>query len=201
MADFEPFRYAFDTYFTRSGISSREILSALEMLPMVGVDGPWLAGGALRRAVLGQPVKPSDLDLFFRDEAQYKGTVNAFKEGGWVVERRGRNSDRLSKDGWTVNTVKLVFYASLEDVLDAFDFTICQWGTDGHDLVVGPYTQVDTLRKRLAIHKVTYGASTVRRAVKYAGQGFTLCAGTSATLLEAVVADPTSINAEVDYVD
>lgn len=46
-----------------------------------------------------------------------------------------------------------------------------------------------------------YGASTVRRLLKYCKQGYTACQGTFVTLLKQIADDPSRIQGEVEYVD
>ena len=101
----------------------------------------------------------------------------------------------------TIQLLRMSFEPAIDAVLDSFDFTICQFGFDGSDLVCGPFSLWDLARKRLAMHKITFGASSVRRMTKYSKQGFTFCQGTIVTILEAIAKDPTKIQAEVDYVD
>lgn len=51
------------------------------------------------------------------------------------------------------------------------------------------------------IHKITYGVSTVRRLLKYSKQGYTVCSGALAAILNEVVTHPEVIHAETAYVD
>src|SRR5882672_8366759 len=47
-----------------------ELARALERLPNVGGNGPWVAGGAVRRTITGEPLS-TDIDFFFRSGEQY----------------------------------------------------------------------------------------------------------------------------------
>jgi hypothetical protein len=55
-------------------------------------------------------------------------------------------------------------------IINTFDFTISRLGTDRRNLYFGPYTWTDLLRKRLRVHHIHYGISTMRRMVKYSHQ-------------------------------
>jgi hypothetical protein len=68
-------------------------------------------------------------------------------------------------------------------------------------LYAGQYTMWDLGRKRLALHKLTYGAASVWRLLKYSSQGFTACQGCIVSLLRAVGDNPAVINSDVQYVD
>jgi hypothetical protein len=101
----------------------------------------------------------------------------------------------------TIQAIRHAFYASPEAVINSFDFTICQWVTDGEELVVGEFTLWDTARKRLALHEVTLAVSTLRRVLKYTSQGFTACSGMLTDLLERVARNPEIINAQIISMD
>lgn len=179
-----------------------EVLSAL---PPVGKDGPWIAGGALRRTLLRQEPE-SDFDLFFRDADQLREFADALsalglskmKETEHHMHYRGAlGQSALLRD---VQLIRFAFYDSAEAVIDSFDFTVCQIAFDGETLTVGDHTLWDLGRSRLAIHRVTYPVSTTRRLLKYTRQGFTACSGCLATLLRETANHP-ELSLEVAYVD
>lgn len=181
-----------------------ELLKLLPSLPTPRHDGPWIAGGAIRRTLLGESLS-SDIDYFFRDEAQ----ANAFHDDmlarkGWEISRTGQNVTyglRIENATVIVQGIKIGYYATADAVIDSFDFTITQFAYDGDALICGPYSLWDLARKRLALHRLTYGTSTVRRLIKYTRQGFTACSGCLADILESTVAEPATIQREVEYVD
>lgn len=179
------------------------LFKLLEVLPAPMPDGPWIAGGAIRRTVMESPLE-SDVDFFFRDEAQKAKFHEFMIEKGWLIsEKDHATTYGIKSDNATVivQAVTISFYPNLESVLDSFDFTITQFGYDGKDLVCGPHALWDLSRKRLALHRLTFGVSTVRRLIKYTRQGFTACGGVLASILEEVVAKPETIHREVTYVD
>lgn len=179
-----------------------EVVSSL---PKCTPDGPWLAGGALRSALIGQ--KPdSDWDFFFRDADQFEAFVASIKTmpGATRVAKTEHHITFTAKvDGKaiTVQAIRIDYYANIEALLDSFDFTICQFGYDGTDLHCGEFSLWDLARKKLAIHRLTYGVSTVRRLIKYTRKGFTACGGVLADILQRTVADPQTINSNIEYVD
>ena len=93
------------------------------------------------------------------------------------------------------------YYETAEDLINSFDFTICQLVTDGDDLITDEFSLWDIGRNKLAIHNVTYGVSTIRRLIKYTKQGFTACSGTFADILERCIKDPSVVNKETEYID
>lgn len=179
------------------------LFEILPALPPPGPNGPWIAGGAIRRTLACQKLD-SDVDYFFRDADQREAFNTAITKTGRVARRNAHaiTYSVAHKDSAViVQAISIGYYATIEDVLDSFDFTITQFGYDGADLVCGEFALWDLARKRLALHKLTHGVSTVRRLIKYARQGYTACGGAIASILEQTVIDPTVIQSDVQYID
>lgn len=193
----------------RSGRSRLpELQTALAALPSVGASGPWLCGGSLRRLILGEDPLASDLDFFFKSEAQadlFEKELLESTSAKLVFKSATARTFRVVAPGvpepLTVQVIKLDFYESCAACIDTFDFTICQLGFDGEELHLGEFTLWDLGRKSLVVHKVTYATATVRRLVKYTKQGFASCVGVAQAILESVAKDPTIIHPESEYVD
>jgi hypothetical protein len=181
-----------------------ELFDVLAALPTLSQNGPWLAGGAIRRTLIGQPLE-SDFDFFFRDEEQFTRFREAIKEQGAVKTKETNHHETyrldIDEEPRLIQLIKIQYFRNVDDLLDMFDFTITQFAYDGSELICGPYSLWDLARKRLALHKMTYGVSTLRRLLKYTNQGFTACSGVLKAILEAAANNPASINAEVEYVD
>ena len=186
-------------------------------LPTVSEEGPWIAGGALRRTLIGQKLD-ADIDYFFKNKEQMEQFCSEMEYLNFVESSRTDNcitflgrpvigedtyNDRYieNKEQIKVQAIIIGYYDKLEDVLDSFDFTITQFGYDGKELVCGEYSLWDLARRRLAIHRLTYGVSTLRRLIKYSRQGFTACGGVLADLLQKTLDNPATAQTEVQYVD
>ena len=100
-----------------------------------------------------------------------------------------------------IQLVKIDYYQTVDDLLDTFDFTITQFAYDGNYLYCGDYSLWDLSRRKLALHKMTYGVATMRRMLKYTNQGFEACAGVMQSILQSVVDDPNVINSDIQYID
>uniref|UniRef100_UPI003C724CEE hypothetical protein n=1 Tax=Roseomonas chloroacetimidivorans TaxID=1766656 RepID=UPI003C724CEE len=154
------------------------LAKVLAGLPPLTSQGPWLAGGALRRTLLGQEPK-SDFDMFFRDADQLAAYLSKLEASGFRKVRETEHHVHLRgapgemKLEIDVQLIRFAFYLDAEAVLDSFDFTICQFAYDGETLTAGEFALWDLGRKRLAIHRVSFPVSTMRRMIKYASQGFT----------------------------
>lgn len=201
----------------RQDYDQTDFACALARLPALSVDGPWVAGGSVRRLISRLP-QESDFDFFFRDQEQFDAFCAAMKERGSKVtaesdfnvtfrlpaaEAKSTGDDEFSPGGpeLKVQAIRVAYHASVEAVVESFDFSICQCGYDGADLTFGQWALFDIASKRLVPGRISYGVSSVRRVIKYARQGFTICGGGLAAMLEQIAADPTIIQSDVEYVD
>lgn len=201
----------------RQEYGDTDFARAIARLPAISPDGPWIAGGSVRRLVTRQ-LQDSDFDFFFKDEAQFNTFVAAMKEKGAeetassdfnitfklpACKAKPIADDEFSPAGpeLKVQAIRIAYHDSLDAVLDSFDFSICQCGFDGTDLAFGQWALWDIANKRLVPGQIRYGVSSLRRIIKYTRQGFTICGGGLALMLEQIVADPTIIQGEVEYVD
>jgi len=193
--------FGYQWFLERHGLT--DSLAEIARVVQPAKDGPWFVGGSVRRVVMGDK-QSSDFDIACKDEAQCNALKERLCAAGFELKRQNdfHVEFRRAEDGATaVVQALLLFRDDVESVLDSFDFTICQFGYDGERLVCGELAMWDLARKRLALHRMTYGASTVRRLLKYGRQGFTACQGTIVSILTAVVENPDSIRGEVEYID
>ena len=162
-------------------------------------EGVWLAGGALRRTLLGHDLE-SDFDFFFTDEETMKRVKDDLAET-LVLKDAREHCDTftatIAGKTRTIQFIKISWYGDAESVIDSFDFTLCQFATNGHKLWCGDYAMFDTGRKRLAVHKITYPVASLRRLLKYTRQGFYACNGCLAALLASGALMPDTLT----YVD
>ena len=198
-------RYDFRSFLSRfTELDRVGLFNVLKELPDLSPSGPWLAGGAIRRVLIGDSLN-SDFDFFFRDAEQLDSFRKALKDKGAKKTASNDHAEtyvvNLAGKDRVIQLIKIGFYKTPEDVLDSFDFTITQFAYDGKDLIAGQYSLWDLARKRLALHRLTYGVATMRRLIKYTNQGFTACSGVMQSILQAVVENPGVIQSDVQYVD
>lgn len=197
------------TYWARYGKSDYEstaFAKALARLPDVCPGGPWIAGGSVRRLIAELP-QESDFDFFFANEDQFNAFCESMKERG--AKRRSENDFNITfdlpkgEDGpeLKVQAIRLSYQPSLRETIEAFDFSICKFGFDGTTLVLGQWSLFDLANKKLVPDTISYGTSTLRRIIKYTLQGYTICAGGLANILQQVADNPAIIQSEVEYVD
>ena len=181
-----------------------ELFKVLNKLPDFIPNDMWLAGGAIRRTLMGMDLN-SDYDFFFRSEDTLVRYAKALEKKGAKKTKQTEHQITyvidIDNKPRTIQLIKIKYYLSAEEVIDTFDFTITQFAYDGEYLYCGDYSLWDLGRKRLALHKLTYGVATMRRLLKYTNQGFTACAGVMQSILQAVIDNPNVVQSEVQYVD
>ena len=187
---------------------------ALQRVPAVSSAGPWIAGGAVRKTIQGAPLS-SDFDFFFASQEQADAfSTNVRGMGASLLYDNEKNSTyilptsvvNLDDKSFKLPEMKIQaicfrYYASAEEVIDSFDFTISQFAYDGESIFMADFALWDLARKRLVPHRISYATSSLRRIIKYANEGFTVCSGGLSEILNQVVADPTVIHSETLYID
>ena len=174
-------------------------------LPELSKQGPWIAGGALRRTLLGQEPE-SDFDFFFRDADQLEGFVTELVSAGMIKVRETQHHvhyrGRVGGMDRDIQCIRFAFYKSAEEVIESFDYTLCMFAFDGETLTAGEYSLWDLGRGRLAVHKLTYPVASMRRLIKYTSQGFKACKGALSAILQQTARSPALLEQiDVEYVD
>jgi hypothetical protein len=170
--------------------SNTKLKVVLATLPAFNKE-VWLAGGAVRRTLINQKLE-SDIDLFFKSKEAFDNYLQQLKDK-FEVAKEVKNDHNVQlvvrftdKEEWTIQLITVAYYDSLEKVLDSFDFTICQFGTDGENLVCGDHALWDLARMRLAVHHLVFPAASIRRMIKYTNQGFYACQGCIQTIVNFI---------------
>jgi len=169
-------------------------------------QGPWIAGGSVRRLIAGLP-QESDFDFFFANEEQFTAFCDDLKSRGAIkVSENTFNATYnlpKSEDGpeLKVQAIRLSYFGTIRETIEAFDFSLCKFGFDGENLSFGLWSLYDLASKRLVPDTISFGTSTLRRIIKYTGQGYTICSGGLAAILQQVADNPAIIQSDVEYID
>lgn len=163
-------------------------------LPLCSPNGPWIAGGSVRRLLNDECFSDGDIDVFFADATQQSLWVHEMEKSGATILYTCSENRSWELNGRKVQEITIRNYKSLDDVLRSFDFTICQFGFDGTHILY-PSIAMDHLRaKKLYLNKLTYAVNTVRRLVKYGKSGYEIPNETIISILNGVKEDPSTIN-------
>jgi hypothetical protein len=141
--------------------------------------GPWIAGGAVLNWYLSESLGESDVDVFFHDIAQFdKCFANIMSKNSDLVystENAVTIHVRLKGDGCMkrVQLIRKDWFKNAKDVIDRFDFTVCQLVTDGYTLVLGEKTAEHIQTKTLDLVRTPPHPDIVKRLIKYVTYGYT----------------------------
>jgi hypothetical protein len=158
-------------------------------LPEQIAQDVFIGGGAIRDYLSGSEVK--DIDVFTANKEAEEKLLAFFKEKGKLINENTLLANYTYKDRW-FQVIKGKHYNTGYELIDSFDFTICQAALgveielypeqNRKDLVVHFLSAdnffQDTLAKHLRVHKITYPLSTLERMQKYIQKGYTACNGT-----------------------
>lgn len=166
--------------------NTKKFLDIYEKLPECTRQGPWIVGGTIRRLLEFKDFT-TDLDIMFKNEAQYEDYCAWLREhGAQIIDESPRQSTYKYK-GWEIQPIKAVFSNTLRQTLEKFDFTICQFGFDGENLIWGDHSMEHLKEKKLVFNESNDYISSLRRAFKYANQGFFMDHDAIAKFLKNVV--------------
>ena len=162
-----------------------ELVRILRHLPKPDENGPWLAGGSVWKAIEGLPLD-CDIDFFFKDKIQYDEYLRKLKSIPYVyhVVTEKKNDYNITfgfhiyEKGYN-KTIPLQFVSfrlcnSLEELLNGFDFTVCQFGFDGQRLIIGDTSLEDLKHRIIRFNNVANCSNTAYHVKKYLDRGFTI---------------------------
>lgn len=138
-------------------------------------NGPWLAGGILQKLYHNNDVGLSDWDIWFKNLEQYK-TANSILLTIDNTPIRTQNACTYSVphngQKYKVQLIKTEFFNNAQQVIDYFDFTVCQIATDGINMLYGNNTIKDLNKKRLSLVSNNVKNTLLMRLVKYVAYGY-----------------------------
>ena len=135
--------------------------------------GPWIAGGAVRKVVMNEPIDGSDIDIFFSNKETLQWAMELFKK---IPNMTFDNVNNFiyHKDGiyYKFQLVSHFFYPTVEELLKGFDFTTTMFATDGKVIFHTKEALLDSCNKELVFNK-EHEKGRPLRLQKYAKKGFT----------------------------
>lgn len=171
------------------------------------MDGPWLAGGTLRRLVEGQIYTGADFDFFFKSKEQkneFKDRIEAFYDCEVVFESDNAVTYKMLYGHQMVimQLIHLKYYDTPSEVISEFDLIACQLITNGNVLVYGTNTfeQIDKrilkVNKNVLTKEMYSAVHTMRRMIKMGADGYRMSAYQMAEFLKYVQKHPEIIREE-----
>jgi hypothetical protein len=151
---------------------------------LLEIDGVVLAGGALRDQIKGEQIA-KDYDFFFTKpgaeqqarEILGKSFIYTRYTATFIVNNHSHLPLGLSHSNPNLNDleIQLVFkkiYESPQEIIDQFDFRVCQFAADKNGVYFNPEAYDDLDSKRLVANNITKPIDSLNRLVKYAKKGY-----------------------------
>lgn len=164
------------TYITKPVINSnlRQIIDYLPQLDLQ--DGPWIAGGAARLAWHNIDLGDHDIDIFFANERQWeeygKFCSKVDIENSFTTNNATTYQFKIKDLAFKLQLIKKDWYRDYESIFNNFDFTCCQFVTDGKNVITTENAINDTNKKILSYNNHTTRTLDTRRVIKYSFYGF-----------------------------
>lgn len=158
----------------------------------------WMAGGAIRDSLLG--VIPSDIDIFGTSKEQLDDFIkNNLTSAKKIYEDNYVKSFIFGE--WKVQVIYR-FFKNIDETLDSFDFTICQFAYNGESILCNPESLIHLFSKKLVVHKLNpkFCVDSLRRMQKYIKKGYSICGGGINDFVNTIrAADKEEIKQQLDY--
>lgn len=149
----------------------------------------WIAGGFLRAMIGSEDDSAGDVDFFFHSEDGFNKLLATIKDPPPGAEKAFgyysiSNYENLSKLRIVdcesmanfrpnLQLVRLFWFDSPEHVIDSFDFTVCQFITDGKTLFFNPKSFDDVRERKLRWHRECDDSiAALNRILKYQEKGY-----------------------------
>lgn len=132
----------------------------------------WLAGGAIRCLFSGETIQ--DYDLFFKNEQVLKQTIEKLDilKAKLVFKCPKGELYTYRINDMKIQLITKRFYESAKELIDTFDFTICQFSFDTETVEIGDNSIHHLIKKELHVNKLEYPVATMNRLVKYSKKGY-----------------------------
>jgi hypothetical protein len=174
--------------------------SLIKLLDLDIEQGPWLAGGAVLTWLSGHPVGDSDFDIFFKDLRQFDEMFGRLMRNHASIIYTSENALTLhltiDDDLKRIQLIRKSYFDSAKDVIDHFDFTICQLVTDGYQVIGADHT-FEHLKEKRIVSVGPAKRSVVKRIVKYVSYGYTV----DQTLMQSILDNPDEYDWSFNNID
>jgi hypothetical protein len=158
----------------------------------------FIAGGAIRDSLIN--LKYSDIDVFGTNRKDLDKFITE-NLSDYRIVFDAPNMKTYKKGDIKVQVI-LREFSSIEDCLNYFDFTICQFAYNGTEIICNPESLIHLNNKRLVINNLDgqFLADTLRRMQKYIQKGYLACSGTIKTILEkAITLKKEDLEAQLEF--
>lgn len=158
------------------------------------LDGFWIAGGSIRRWFTGEK-QNSDIDIFCNSDNVVDNLCVKLN-----LTTDINNERYITFKNSPIQIIINPKFVSMEECINHFDFTICQFAWDGQRIIATQDAIISTLRHHLAVNEIQPGfeVDSLRRAFKYANAGYQPCMGTIRDMAISLQREEIDINKQVE---
>lgn len=153
-------------------ITPKKIKFIMHKLQINFDNGPWLAGGSVRKMFHNEEIGCSDWDVFCMNVEQYTRAFTILRELNLSLMADTIYASTFKFDDHIVQLIKHKYYPTVHALLDNFDFSICQFATDGYHYVHGQYSIEDYDNNRIRYMHQDVREHLISRIMKYRIYGF-----------------------------
>lgn len=156
-------------------LSKFDVIFDIPKFIKCNVNGPWLCGGFLRHKLLVDN-KQSDIDYFFQNEDQLY-YIQSLLEGMDNIQLASDTTNaltyKLDNKPSSIQLIRKRFFYDISSVLEAFDYTICQFGYNGNNIVTN-FSILNDLHNMRLVHNedVSVMKWNIERLYKFVLEGF-----------------------------
>ena len=166
--------------------ANSELLKILKCIPKLGERGPWVAGGSVWRTINNEPLTNCDVDIFFTSKKHYEEGCMAMigypyvnnilneKKNKWSTTYTVHVNEGKFNKIIDIQFIGTFFHKTLPKLLDSFDFSVCQFGYDGSNMISGMYSIQDLQQRKIRLLTLTHPKTFLKHLSKYLSNGFTI---------------------------
>jgi hypothetical protein len=184
-------------------------------------EGPWIAGGSVLKMITNQPLETSDIDIFFPNSEKFNDfykildnrSVNLTQQfydkdqtprgyfGGNVKSAyKSGNAISFETSFCKIQLIRYKYYPNVLSVLGDFDMSICQFATDGENIVFPTQSLEDVKNRRFHILNLRRDSSFIPRLYKYMLRGYSPAPGVN-VFINSVVGSNNSAYSKIEEGD
>jgi hypothetical protein len=176
-------------------------------------EGPWIAGGSVLKMITNQPLDSSDIDVFFPNESSFSDFYKILDNKSVNITQQEFDKEHNSYYGGRVKSafktgnavsfeaafckiqlVRYRYYNNPLAVLGDFDLSICQFATDGIDIIFPTQSLEDVRNKQFNILNLRRDSSFIKRYFKYMLRGYSPAPGVNQFVNTVVGSDMSAYN-------
>lgn len=153
-----------------------------------GINGAFLAGGAITSTFTGKPI--NDYDLYFKDQMSLVRAIDMAYQDNWFCLAQTERAITFSDNGTIVQLMTFGLFPTAQDIFNKYDFTCCMGAIDleTKEFFRHPNFLTDIAKRQLIFNYGTdFPLASALRVKKYKEKGFEIDSSEYLKILLAVI--------------